>query len=255
MWKIMPYIAWHEKKINLSLFHKLPIIPQSSNIGIKNPYWQVIYKLATTLYDTGIVPADILEQVPQTAKWLKAETSNNINLTTESYFWLSMTSVLIELRDYYVNIYGWSIPFPMTIEAIAEVCGGKIVEMGAGKGYWANILHQYGIDIIAYDIDFQHDVKYHQVLPGNPLNLNDHPDRTLLLVWPPFRTPMAMECLQNYKGDMVIYVGEFEGCTGNQDFHDTLTKEWDEVANIPNANWNGIYDSALIYKRKPALIC
>ena len=67
------------------------------------------------------------------------------------------------IRTIQLNI-GFSIPNKYALQRIRDIeqqnckqeypdCGGKIIEMGAGTGYWANLLdHQQGIDVIAYDL-------------------------------------------------------------------------------------------------------
>jgi hypothetical protein len=45
---------------------------------------------------------------------------------------------------------GFAIPNYAAIQAIREC--GKIVQMGAGTGYWAGLLQQAGVDIVTYDL-------------------------------------------------------------------------------------------------------
>eukprot|EP00959_Pyramimonas_sp_CCMP1952_P210801 4411338-Pyramimonas_sp.AAC.2 len=37
-----------------------------------------------------------------------------------------------------------------------------------------------------------------------------HQDKTLLLCWPPQHSPMALNALCSYRGDQVVYIGEWE---------------------------------------------
>lgn len=54
-------------------------------------------------------------------------------------------------RDYLVHRYAWAVPSPQAIKWIAERCP-RIVEIGAGRGYWAKLLAGAGVDILAFDI-------------------------------------------------------------------------------------------------------
>lgn len=104
-------------------------------------------------------------------------------------------------REKCIAKYSWAIPGQNALNTIASY--GPIVEMGAGSGYLAYCLRQMGVDVIAYD----HKEKWYpwegdpthwsEVLLGTPEHLKDHGDRSLLLVWPPYSTSMAYDCL-NY---------------------------------------------------------
>lgn len=122
----------------------------------------------------------------------------------------------------------------------------RIVEMGAGTGYWSYILDRLGADIVAYDASPTEAVQaengneyfgsqsYFPVQKGDATTVfgDDNPDnseRALLMVWPnnpddidnkhvavegPTLPPIwDIDCLQTYHdsgGDTVIYVGERE---------------------------------------------
>ena len=46
--------------------------------------------------------------------------------------------------------YSYSIPSEEALQAIASI-GEPMVEIGAGKGYWAKLLQEKGVDIVATD--------------------------------------------------------------------------------------------------------
>lgn len=178
--------------------------------------------------------------------------------------------------------YSWAIPNEAALRAIA--LHGPVVEIGAGGGYWAKLLRDRGVDVIAYDpdpagggtgLDGQprgwHDgTRWSEVLLGDHTAVIGHPDRTLLLVWPSYDLPWTDQVLDLYSGDTVIYVGEGSGgCTGTSRMHallgdepycwhsdaeepctcgddSPLFKQIDEVA-IPQ--WGGIHDRLFVHKR------
>lgn len=124
--------------------------------------------------------------------------------------------------------YAFGVPCAAAIEAVRAACpNGKLVEMGAGTGYWAGLLRREGLDVLAYDQDVDdgspmsvtgkgtklHQVTHSRVVRGTPQDLAHVEDRTLLLCWPPGGDSMAEECLDAYKGDTVVYVGEWDDGT------------------------------------------
>jgi hypothetical protein len=163
-----------------------------------------------------------------------------------------------------VDLYSWAVPTEEVIQAIAEF--SPIVEIGAGRGYWASLLKQAGADVRAYDVappqlsDNNHWHKNrHPEVPrvftdvqfGNQAVLGSMaPERTLFLCWPAYNEPMASECLRCFEGDKLIYVGEGPGgCTGDDEFHETLENSWEEILNIDIPTWWGIRDYLSVWER------
>ena len=155
-----------------------------------------------------------------------------------------------------VDRYGWAIP---TDEAVAAIAAhGPIVEIGAGRGFWAYLLRKAGADVVADDIrprggshwHPEHREPWTPVAYGGVRKAADHPDRTLFLCWPPYNRPMARGALRRYRGDTVAYVGEGPGgCTGDDAFHDALEADWSEVERVDLPQWLGIHDDLTIYRR------
>lgn len=163
-----------------------------------------------------------------------------------------------EHRRRLVNKYSWAIPNDAALEAIAAL--GPIVEMGSGAGYWASLLRERGVDVVAYDAKPYRNLwiqgvdevfsRFTSVRCGGPKKLRRHSDRTLFLCWPPYDDTMARDCLLNYSGNTVAYVGEgMGGCTGNDEFHHQLNTHWDLEREVQIPVWYGIHDSLFIYRR------
>lgn len=77
-----------------------------------------------------------------------------------------------------------------------------------------------------------------------------HPDRTLLLVWPPMHET-TVEALTAYSGERFVYVGEPQGgCTGDEAFFEQLSRDWDLVTMRSIPQWSGINDLMEVYKRR-----
>ncbi|WP_067570589.1 hypothetical protein [Nocardia acidivorans] len=144
-------------------------------------------------------------------------------------------------------VYAYAIPGPETLAWISDFCAGRpLVELGAGRGYWAAQLAGCGLVIDAYDseppdraenLSFpgaagQQDVWY----PVGDLaefsaRVDDRPDHVLLLCWPPgWGSTMASQALAEFErsgGERLIFVGEPKGGkTGDDTFFDALTAGW-----------------------------
>ncbi|MFI5716258.1 hypothetical protein [Nocardia sp. NPDC051750] len=145
--------------------------------------------------------------------------------------------------------YAYAIPSPATVSWIATACDGTgVIELGAGRGYWAQLLSDSGLDVLAFDSeppgaaqnvsfpdasgvrDTWHAVDglddFDRVAEAGELSR-----RTLFLCWPPgWGDAMSHEALARYAaagGRRVIYVGEPKGGkTGSDEYFDMLDREW-----------------------------
>ncbi|WP_063039763.1 hypothetical protein [Nocardia pseudovaccinii] len=144
--------------------------------------------------------------------------------------------------------YAYAIPSPQTVEWVAQFCDGrKVVELGAGRGYWAAQLTQAGVGVGAYDsappdktenVSFlgaagQSDV-WHGV--GDLDEFVARPshgwDDVLLLCWPPgWGDTMASDALAAFEaagGERLVYIGESKGGkTADAAFFDGLAARWE----------------------------
>ncbi|MGW5689336.1 hypothetical protein [Nonomuraea sp. NPDC003754] len=142
--------------------------------------------------------------------------------------------------------YAYAIPSPPTIDWVSVFCAGlPIVELGAGRGYWAAQLSRSGMAVETYDVEppdktknvsfpgavGQADVWY----PVGDLNAfmsrASTGDYVLFLCWPPgWGDKMSFEALTTFEeaaGERLIYIGEPKGGkTGNDAFFDALEARW-----------------------------
>lgn len=171
-------------------------------------------------------------------------------------------SGLDQLRSELVKKYSWAIPNEEALDAIKASAGPKgVVEIGAGNGYWADLLRQRGVNVLAFDqapvetdenhywVGGNHE-SWTEVLPGNEFMASAEPERALLLVWPPMESPFAARALLNYTGDTVIYVGEDSlGCTADKDFFGLLRRDWEHVGGVNIPVWSSRADGLDVYVR------
>lgn len=131
--------------------------------------------------------------------------------------------------------YSFAVPSPEAVAAIAEHSPQGVVEIGAGLGYWAQVLSDAGIDVIAYDVApppspqnqwYAGREPFHPVEQGDAAAAGGHPERTLLIVWPTRNETWASEALAHHHqagGTTVAVVGEPPGgVTGDDVFHAML---------------------------------
>ena len=203
--------------------------------ALENPYWEEIKHLVT---ETGSIPREY-----------------------------------DELRWRYCNRYTMAVPDPETVALVARFLDPRAVEIGAGTGYWAWLMRQLGIDMLAYDsappdqcatnrIHSPYDFEtctlkgelretFAPVQLGGPEVLATHTDRVLFVCWPPYRSSMAVQCLKSYAGSRLVYVGEGYGdscATGS--FFDRLQKDWREIETHWLVRWGDQHDRVTVYERK-----
>lgn len=172
------------------------------------------------------------------------------------------------VRNHIIDHMTFAIPPPSALDRIAAL--GPIVEMGAGTGYWAWLLRQMGVDVIAYDAfppqthplpdegapngrQRRHNGWFRgwwtEVERGYPSVVAKHPDRALLMVWP-YMNSMADRTIRAYTGEHVAYVGEGAyGACANEAFFSHVERYW-TVKEYPIPQFSGIHDELWILKRK-----
>lgn len=170
------------------------------------------------------------------------------------------------------SVYAYAIPSPETLAWIADGCDGKpIVEIGAGRGYWAAQLAAIGCPIAAYDSeppstaanlsfpsapgqpDVWHSVSDLTEYNTHTASLEKH---ALFLCWPPgWSNPMASEALAAYEkigGDRVVFIGEPKGGkTADDAFFAALASRWRlESQDTQFVSWWNLADIAQIWVRR-----
>jgi hypothetical protein len=144
-------------------------------------------------------------------------------------------------------VYAYAIPSPETIDWVSGFCDGRpIIELGAGRGYWAAQLASSGLVVEAFDSEppdqvenssfpqavGQRDVWHPVASVASPADcITGHAGHVLLLCWPPgWGNTMAVEALAEFEkvgGDRLIFIGEPRGGMNATDsFFDVLAAGW-----------------------------
>ena len=157
-----------------------------------------------------------------------------------------------DIRQKLVRKYSWAIPSDDALATIRK--HAPLIEIGAGKGYWASLLD---VDIICFDLCLGENTyadstkNYYPITLGGPEKLLEHPERTLFLCWPPYDDPMAADCLKVYQGDRLIFIGEGHGgCTGDSAFWEMIDDSWEAEETIPIPQWSFMHDYLTIFRRE-----
>jgi hypothetical protein len=168
--------------------------------------------------------------------------------------------------------YAYAIPSPETVEWVSEFAGGQsVLELGAGRGYWAAQMVRAGIKVEAYDseppdkvenVSFprageQADVWHHVGdLDDFRRNTADQSAHVLFLCWPPgWGSTMASEALAAFEqagGQRLIFMGQPKGgMTGDDAFFDALSAGWRlESEDAQYVAWWNIADIAQGWVRR-----
>jgi len=169
-------------------------------------------------------------------------------------------------RDRLTAQYAWAIPTENVVRRIADL--SPICDLGCGTGYWAKLLSDIGARVIAVDssppltgnnhwhrqetglyrqpVQIQHFI---DIVPCDARTYDVPADHALMLCWPPFGDDMAAVALDRYRGDNVVYIGEHDGCTGDEKFHEALAERWQLTACYEIPQWNGLHDDVHVYRR------
>lgn len=169
-------------------------------------------------------------------------------------------------RDRLTAEYAWAIPTEMVVRKLAEL--SPICELGCGTGYWAKLLMDAGASVIAVDENPPLGGKNHfhervaglshqratirhftSIVEADAATFDVPPTHTLMLCWPPYQGNMAAGALKRYRGERVIYIGEIDGCTGDDEFHAELEDSWTLTHTYEIPQWDGLHDDVNVYVR------
>jgi tetratricopeptide (TPR) repeat protein len=172
-----------------------------------------------------------------------------------------------DLRWGVVNKYSWWVPDENALSTVMKQ--GKLISVGSGTGYAEALLRARGADVLAFDAfpaesgtSYYHSAgkSWTNIAQGTESVVSQHPDRTLMLAWPPAKDPftkrphaMAYNALKNYSGNRLVYIGD-EECTGDKRFHDLLARDWSLVESQDIPQWHNIRDSLNIYQRRQGVL-
>jgi hypothetical protein len=198
-------------------------------------------------------------------------------------------SPLAEEMEVLTARFAFAIPTDAALRVIARHSPSGVVEVGAGTGYWASLLLELGVDVVAYDPAppgsagnkwFHSSDAWYPVADGDESVVERHADRTLLLVWPTRDEVWAADAVRRFHaagGQTVAYVGEgVGGRTGDLSFHRLLGEVdqclactwgvvdsacvcgidplWQRIETVALPHWPGQHDDLHVYRALPARV-
>ncbi|CAM9411774.1 unnamed protein product, partial [Phaeothamnion confervicola] len=177
-------------------------------------------------------------------------------------------------RDFPASMYAYAAPTPAAVAAVARL-GRGVVEVGAGMGYWAEVLRRgAGIEVFAVDAAPPGEAlvsnalwirskgaTYHGDAPafgpvalGGPEAAAERPAFALLLCYPPPASDMAAAALRCYRGGFVMHVGEWRGLTGDASFETALQREFSLRETVPLPPWGTDASHLTVWERRPGIV-
>lgn len=183
--------------------------------------------------------------------------------------------------------WGFAIPDDTALDTLAAFAQPSgIIEIGAGLGYWAQLLTTRGVDVIAFDLHpppspanawFAGIDPYHPIGEADADIAARHPDRTLLVIWPAKNQEWAATAAAGFHsagGHRLAYVGTSPGGrTADDQFHAQLGNHavcvacaygvvsvpcicatpvlWQHVATHRLPHWPTDEDDLHLYRRAP----
>ncbi len=188
-----------------------------------------------------------------------------------------------EWRTCLCTYLAWAVPNDKAIQALKNL-GKPILEIGAGTGYWAWLLKEAGVDIVAYDAKDSHGGQYfrfrHECVRdggAEQASSEEHAGRALMLCWPDIvgdsalddsdRGTFGFDTLKAHVGDTVIYIGEMGpgvvkaakgwgdpfppgGSSASAAFQTELLAKFELVQRVELPNWPPYNSHMTIWKRR-----
>jgi hypothetical protein len=146
-----------------------------------------------------------------------------------------------------INQFSWVIP---TEEVLEKFRDKMIVEMGAGRGYWAKQYDKIAKSVRCYDLYPQFNV-FHPVEQFGPHHLKHHnEDWTLFICSPQYRSDMVLECLRYFNGNKFYYAGDTNFSMNLPSISQELKTNWRQVCEIDLPNWPNSNNKFLEFERR-----
>ncbi len=108
--------------------------------------------------------------------------------------------------DFIARQYSFAVPNSQIIEKLRSL--GRLIDMGAGNGYWSYRLRSAGADIMAVEPRGTVANPVFPTIKGDHRTIVKYPDRALLIVWPTRNNLWAKEAVELYGGNTVAYIGD-----------------------------------------------
>lgn len=176
-----------------------------------------------------------------------------VDLTNNEIFDLLETHNKLD-RELFTKHYGWTYPTKESLKKIIKNVKNKsVLELGSGLGLWTKLLSNSGVDITAVDdLSWHHSGSYffYKPIKMDAIKAVRKYKTDVLLMGYPIKGEFCNKALDNFKGDILVYIGEFdEFLSCNIQFIERVQKNW-ILERIDIEHWKVIHDEVVICKRK-----
>lgn len=176
----------------------------------------------------------------------------------------SMTSLIG--REAYLAAYGHVLLTRECADALVSVLQGKrVLDVGAGGGFLSHTLAEGGVDVVALEAHppppepTEADCRRRWRIDFTGL-AEDHPVDgydAVILAWPDHGSPVAAQTAASMRpGQVLVYEGEFGGCTADDSFFDEISgKHWEQMEvetkqlNLHHAQFSCMRDRWLVLRK------
>lgn len=158
-------------------------------------------------------------------------------------------------RSTYTDNFSFALPCKEAMNLIKKY--SPILEIGAGSGFWAKMMHNAGIDIVAtsinkgaYALNKQNYFPVKRMEASRAVKI--HPDRNVFVSWVNYGDNWGTIASKNIKkGRHLIVIGEGEGgCTSNDKFFELIySRHFEEIERLDIPKWYGLHDDLRVYRK------
>lgn len=200
------------------------------------------------------ITPDIFEEWLRTGPLPLKELQDRFGLNTWGDF--DTMTAMRATRLKVISRFGFAIPSLEVVSRIAQA--GKIIELGAGTGYWSKLIANAGGDILSSDANVGENYGF---TIGSCFDVEKceasefvqkHPDRDVLIVWPTYNADWAFRAAQAMcYGRTLFLIGEGHGgCTANSDLFEYLEQAFETIEFVQIPVWPCSHDFLGIFTKK-----
>lgn len=158
-------------------------------------------------------------------------------------------------RHWVTREFGFALPCREALAAVKAI--SPIVEVAAGAGTWARLLHKNGADIIATDRNFRTGYGFNagRLHPVARMSAADairkYPNRNVLMSWPCYDAEWSTEATRHIRpGRTLALISEgMGGCCGADSLFLQLAFRFRHIKTVRIPCWAGIHDRLELYRR------
>ncbi len=222
------------------------IIKRSSSEEIRRDFYLKMKQVIDPEIKKNLSTDELFNLIEQLTD---GKTLDSENIMQNSPYWN------FAYREAFTKLFGWSVPSRTALKQIKEFVGSDLVlEIAAGRGLWSALMRSVNMNVITTSIvdDIYYDEDDMQKI-WSDIELLDcteavtkYSDANCLFI--SWGNGQLDKCLQGFKGNKIIVIGERGGCTDWFEDYEKYGFKLHSCVFIPR--WTGIRDVVELYTRK-----